>query len=533
MKAFLAHPLGVALVVGLSIYLALITDKICSSEHVLLASTAIEAPAQMPKTRHQQMRDKARARHRTPSTMMPSKAFFASADPISPLSWSVPNWYIDPANSIGCASDANSGTAATCTGGCSGTTCPSGIGPIKTWGELNVHRWGCQGNPMACPVLRQNTVINWLSGQSDNTDAIMYYPGLQNGAYTEFNCVLGAAQQVSSTTLTSVTPKNRAAGQLLAAAYTGVGAGQLVQNNTHPSRALTYKVGSGGKWNMSQPLTGQEPPITFVIFPTFSEVDTWAPGDAVVAYSPSMLDIVSIFPNANEFDEDFTFAAYVYGCGVSTFGPWTTEGDATGFGSNVYLIDSIVLDTGFFACGSMGYTGAYDSYVNFVETYSFLSGDSGTFLGGILNGIDTTEFFAFDQDAIMGAGSLFSITTTSEYNLGSVFVDSGSFIDFRPGMIGWLDNDITGATLWGPGSVSLEGNSYLRYKHSTAVDAFLVLGGLQMDGQTTACNHTGAAPDVITCGIALTPVNLDLAVISGGFGGTAFIPGGGTISTHY
>ena len=63
--------------------------------------------------------------------------------PIIPPSWTVPNWYIDPQNTTTCASDSNSGTSATCGG--------AGIGPIVTYQELNVHRWGCQGSPSACP----------------------------------------------------------------------------------------------------------------------------------------------------------------------------------------------------------------------------------------------------------------------------------------------------------------------------------------------------------------------------------------------
>ncbi len=44
------------------------------------------------------------------------------------------------------------------------------------------------------------------------------------------------------------------------------------------------------------------------------------------------------------------------------------------------------------------------------------------------------------------------------------------------------------------------------------------------------CSSTGGSSPTTACGISITPTNLDLAVGSGGFGGTAFAIGGGTIS---
>ena len=94
----------------------------------------------------------------------------SGSQPILPPSWTVPTWHINPANSIGCASDTNSGTSASCTGGCSGSVCTSGIGPLLTYQELNVHRLGCQGNPTLCPRWRQSTSIIYDSSQTNATD---------------------------------------------------------------------------------------------------------------------------------------------------------------------------------------------------------------------------------------------------------------------------------------------------------------------------------------------------------------------------
>lgn len=62
------------------------------------------------------------------------------------------------------------------------------------------------------------------------------------------------------------------------------------------------------------------------------------------------------------------------------------------------------------------------------------------------------------------------------------------------------------------------------------VDAGRVAGGLSINGSPNACSHTSAAPDVVNCGIAVTAANLDAAAGATGFGGNAFIPGGGSIS---
>lgn len=89
--------------------------------------------------------------------------------PIIPPGLTIPNFYVDPSNSVGCALDSNSGTSATCVGGCSGSACPSGTGPLATYAEIYGHRWGS-----LAPNLQQQTVVWFLSDQgSPWSDPVM------------------------------------------------------------------------------------------------------------------------------------------------------------------------------------------------------------------------------------------------------------------------------------------------------------------------------------------------------------------------
>src|SRR5579859_7853982 len=83
----------------------------------------------------------------------------------------VPQWYVDPGNVTGCASDSNNGTTATCGS-------QPGIGPLLTWNALNTQRWGCTGG-LPCPRLLQSTNITFLSSQTGTGDPIVFQPSIE------------------------------------------------------------------------------------------------------------------------------------------------------------------------------------------------------------------------------------------------------------------------------------------------------------------------------------------------------------------
>lgn len=58
--------------------------------------------------------------------------------------------------------------------------------------------------------------------------------------------------------------------------------------------------------------------------------------------------------------------------------------------------------------------------------------------------------------------------------------------------------------------------------------AALVSPGIQINGLSSGCYATAAG--VIHCAIATTPANLDAAAGAAGFGGAAFVFGGGSVA---
>ncbi|MHB8331504.1 MAG: hypothetical protein ACYDEA_04845, partial [Candidatus Dormibacteria bacterium] len=89
--------------------------------------------------------------------------------PIIPPSWLIADWYVDPANLSGVASDSNSGTAATGTPG-------SGIGPLLTISELVDQRWGTRS-----PILAQTTTLHLLSTETLGQESVVLEPIMVGG----------------------------------------------------------------------------------------------------------------------------------------------------------------------------------------------------------------------------------------------------------------------------------------------------------------------------------------------------------------
>jgi len=85
------------------------------------------------------------------------------------------------------------------------------------------------------------------------------------------------------------------------------------------------------------------------------------------------------------------------------------------------------------------------------------------------------------------------------------------------------------------------GNTRLEYPpNATASSIFLEAGGLFLnvdpsliEGSAVPGSSTACAVDASgdwTCGIAVTPANLDTAISAGGFGGLAVVPAGASIT---
>ena len=88
--------------------------------------------------------------------------------------------------------------------------------------------------------------------------------------------------------------------------------------------------------------------------------------------------------------------------------------------------------------------------------------------------------------------------------------------------------------VWGSGVLSLNSGSFMEYPTGAtgATTNLIFTGAFKLNNSATACSHTNVAPDVVSCGISLTAAHLDAAQGAAGFGGYAYLPGGGTITNE-
>src|SRR5579883_2268722 len=243
------------------------------------------------------------------------------APPVIPSTWTVPAWFVDPANSSGTASDANS--------------CTSSGAPCLTWHQINDIRWECQGNPVACPRLRQNTTITWLSSQSGNADPVYIRWAIENGAVTQ---ITGTPTTVGTGTLANNTAKNKATPQLLqqSVATVTLAAHEFIVNSTHASSAWTYKNVAGAVWSLSQPLTTPAVPMT--LFPT--ENNSWANSDNVTVETFPTVDLVDVEPILADFNGSFNNVLTV--SHVTVLDPNGTASDGMHVGAHVQFQESSI-----------------------------------------------------------------------------------------------------------------------------------------------------------------------------------------------
>jgi len=462
----------------------------------------------------------------------------AVSTPIIPPSWTIAQWYIDPANTTTCASNTNNGTSSTC--GAPG----SGIGPLSTYQELNAHRWGCLGNPLDCPRLRQITNITFLSSHSDNSDPVYAAVALEAGASLT---IQGGPPTVvtSGVSLSNTTAKNRAAGSnsLLITTLGATGAvGQLLQNTTHASRAWAYKSLGGNSFDITQPLAAVTVPITTSAGYAPSEVDTWANSDSVNLLQPIKVNIAQVQANVTDGSTNFTNGLFLYqltiydpagagddsavlGGGVQmvecssqrsmVFLPATTSGGANNNSANRTAIN--VLNQGGYGDGGVGGVGT--------RTVIWIGGALGTGLfGSVIYGRTI-----WDADFIMGS----SVNVLGSLLMGFVYLDNQLFVN----TFASVSNVGYGAgVIYGGGSNTINMQAQGHFSQTTTntyVSTFTAPGlvtGIKLNGTAAGCSSSNANnPDVINCAITTTPAHLDAAQGTAGFGGYGFFPGGASV----
>lgn len=419
---------------------------------------------------------------------------------VTPASWTVPAWYIDPANGSGTADDGND--------------CATSSTACMTWGEVNA-RWGCFGNPTACPRLRQNTTITFLSSQSGDTDPVYFLPAIEHSAYVVLKGNLGTGQQICSTTLGVVTAKNRGTPQLLNTTFascTNAGIGQLVVNSTHSSRAWIYKSTGGGAWNISQPVVPNSASSSFVLVPSL--VDTWANGDTVTVYQPPKVNIAKVVPAMVDFDPGtFNNRLFVYNIAMA---------DPAGAGDGeLYMRDqTVVLES---SCArsliAEGVTNKfYNSFMEAVLTTTpclIPSGGAYYTCSSVLSGVLSYDGsnFSILRDTQVDGDVIATFLVAGGGQIGTLYSDTGAttFVTAATQVLG--TGGYTSGILWGPGSVDVIGSSRLTYRTNAggAAATFVLKGSILINGGNFGClGNPGAASAYATCNIGVSAANLDV-----------------------
>jgi hypothetical protein len=115
-----------------------------------------------------------------------------------------------------------------------------------------------------------------------------------------------------------------------------------------------------------------------------------------------------------------------------------------------------------------------------------------------------------------------------------VYLDSNFYIS--SGEIFAQASNYAGAPIfYGSAShnINLIGSTHMSVIGNNFTAAFtapaLVSPGIVISGNSSACSHTNASPDVVNCGVSTTPAHLDAAAGASGFGSNAYLPGGASV----
>jgi hypothetical protein len=425
----------------------------------------------------------------------------------APSALSVPAWFIDPQNTTGCASDQNTGTQSTCTGGTNG--------PLKTWFGLANANWGCVNVAQCCPRLLQTVTVTFLSSHTDTSDPVYACAYLESLAAPSLiiQGALGAAQQVATGTTGTVTAKNRATPQPLATTFTLTApdggtaptllAGEFVVNTTHPSAAWINTVGSPN--TMTQPLA------RFVLGTNGpAEVDTWANTDAVTIYQPVNVNVVQVSGGTVDLNTT-SFNNGVVLLNVNVFDP----NAAASFNFDPVYFTGHVGPT--VAESQVSRTVALGNSPDISQVATFVNADIvGNIRGGPSYGQNGSLSIVGGQfrasGAIVGVATIDKDTiisanvTMQDGTLGFVFVPTSKTL-----LVNGRANTTSTAVIYGAGTLNVGLSGRLAYKAGASqAAAQLLVTTLKLNNQSLYITQLpNSATGIVTGNTALSAANLD------------------------
>jgi hypothetical protein len=395
----------------------------------------------------------------------------------SQVSWTVPAWYVDPANATGCASDSNTCTAPACGA--------AGVGPCATLNGGPIARWGTRS-----PILPQATTIT-IESNDVSSDALQV---MATGPLT----IQGTLQPVgSSLVLTSFTPKNK---------VTGTPNRVTVSGQTWTPGTVLRDTSAGLTMMVDADLTGGVAQVTepFVAPVGIALVrGTPIAGDTLQVYQPTVLYLQSARSNGGAvsfpiqlvdlaLETPSNFAGYigtlagVLECAVTN-------------NSNIQIVpDNGSESSPFFIS---------DWFNSYFGAGSFTG--TATFWGGALNGAGNAflNMTWLDFDVLVNLRS---------HQNGLLQVGTAYFGQWPENSVGFqtlaqivvIPSSGGVGTVWGPAAITLTSGQQLIVRSTTATSALLTTGTALIDGISTAYPWV-AASHAYGAAVAITPANID------------------------
>jgi hypothetical protein len=336
------------------------------------------------------------------------------------------------------------------------------------------------------------------------------------GVFLTLTAPLGAAQEVSSGFLAGVIPKNQATAQLLTAnlASSGLPGGTLVYNTTKDSYAWVYEVvgtPSSTVYTLSQPMADALP-LPLDLF-NAAEDNTWANGDAFIAYDPIAVNLIESLPTIATYNNTNGFFGQVQALNLV----FSSFAGVNGTNASVHVQN----DSQFAQCrfdkainddstNDVVTTGFQNCYARDGLVDSQSSDVYSVWLGGVvISGL--TSGFAFDMDAIVNCGtgmifrSPFTDPDDTENTIGSMYIAGKSIWS---GTWNFFTGFFNLPLIWGPGVFEVQAATRIAYVGGSAATVFMNTGGITIDDFTTASTFDPTT-NVWSGPYPLTAANLD------------------------
>lgn len=391
----------------------------------------------------------------------------------------------------------------------------TGGAPIKTKAEL-FRRWGYTWSPTFDGI---DVTITYVTNEAaGGHDPGLFAPNFVNGATLLHTAALPAA--LFTGTLLALTPKNRAANQVLETTFTtttGAPANGMFLVNHTRGESCAWVVDGGPTFRLTQPLA---PYVVGTDATNPTEDDTWANGDSVSGFAFVTVNIAKLGGTSADFAAASAPQHIVSRLELidptSQLSALTVEGPA-----NVACVETFIATR----APSVHSTWAFTTFRN-CAIFPTVSGDSDvpsnwSFLGGVTGGFVLVEGAGalFDKDTFLAGG-----VQGANLQFGTAFIDAAQSV-FPQG------TSAVGGPLYGQGRLSVRGS--LDYV-APATTSLPLTGGILIGGNADAYSFVtpggvGTATSVAL--VAITAASLDAAAGVAGFGGLASVPSLGTIGT--